>query len=183
MLSGITESSIASASLSNKGDQYFLNMLAIQEWKTKVCFPETFRTLLTFSKFLSCTRQYRIKAQKCWTIYLLFRAVFYFLIVLSCTCVNAKKHFKYCFMYFFIAKTLMFSVLLNIYVFYIALSVSSSTLYNRKKYYFLFFCFYQVLVDQRIFFSFWKYFKSRANTQIIINKLQWIRQSVTAAIM
>lgn len=44
MLSGTTESCIASASLSNKGDQYFLNMLAIQEWKTKVCILETFRS-------------------------------------------------------------------------------------------------------------------------------------------
>lgn len=43
MLSGTTESCIASASLSNKGDQYFLNMLAIQEGKTKVCILETFR--------------------------------------------------------------------------------------------------------------------------------------------
>lgn len=43
MLSGIRESCIASASLSNKGDQYFLNTPAIQEWKTKVYIPGTFK--------------------------------------------------------------------------------------------------------------------------------------------
>lgn len=44
----------------------------------------------------------------------------------------------------------MFSVLLNIYIF-IRLSASSGTLFNRKN--MTFFCFYQVLVDQTIFFS------------------------------
>lgn len=43
MLSGTTESCIASASFNNKADQYFLNMSAIQEWETKVYILETIR--------------------------------------------------------------------------------------------------------------------------------------------